>query len=103
MATVGLGSGATPTAFTNDDKEPMTVKQECECQQYPRAPLFFYYFFFAHYHLAGSNGSLAILLSQCPSRPSRLSSNGVSKKENVHEIAAVVLSYLFHSISIKRR
>ncbi|XP_046437902.1 homer protein homolog 2-like isoform X1 [Daphnia pulex] len=28
MATVGLGSGATPTAFTNDDKEPMTVKQE---------------------------------------------------------------------------
>nr|CAH0099398.1 unnamed protein product [Daphnia galeata] len=28
MATVGLGSGATPTAFTNDDKESMAVKQE---------------------------------------------------------------------------
>ena len=29
MANAGLGSGATPSAFTNDDKEP--AKQECEC------------------------------------------------------------------------
>lgn len=102
MATVGLGSGATPTAFTNDDKEPMTVKQECECQQYPRSVIFLL-LFFAYYHpAAGANGlgSLAILLLQCPSRPLRR--NGVSKKKK-DILNCCRYFYLFHSISIKRK